>query len=101
MQCDHTVGFGGSPDDTGVTSLDAMIMDGITHNVGAVAYLTRSRHAISVARAVMEHTAHTMLAGKGADRFAVMMGFPNETTITPCILIIEIYILNYRFRTTL
>lgn len=86
MQCDHTVGFGGSPDDLGYTSLDAMIMDGVTHNVGSVAYLRRSKHAISVARKVMEHTSHTLLAGDGADRFAVMMGFDNESLITPGII---------------
>ena len=28
LQCDGTVGFGGSPDETGETTLDAMIMDG-------------------------------------------------------------------------
>lgn len=27
-QCDYTVGFGGSPDENGETTLDAMIMDG-------------------------------------------------------------------------
>lgn len=27
-QCDGTVGFGGSPDEFGETTLDAMIMDG-------------------------------------------------------------------------
>ena len=27
-QCRHTVGFGGSPDESGETTLDAMIMDG-------------------------------------------------------------------------
>lgn len=27
-QCDGTVGFGGSPDEAGETTLDAMIMDG-------------------------------------------------------------------------
>ena len=27
-QCDHTVGWGGSPDENGETTLDAMIMDG-------------------------------------------------------------------------
>jgi len=29
-QCDGTVGYGGSPDETGETTLDAMIMDGYT-----------------------------------------------------------------------
>ena len=27
-QCDRTVGYGGSPDENGETTLDAMIMDG-------------------------------------------------------------------------
>jgi N4-(beta-N-acetylglucosaminyl)-L-asparaginase len=27
-QCDHSVGWGGSPDESGETTLDAMIMDG-------------------------------------------------------------------------
>ena len=27
-QCDGTVGYGGSPDESGETTLDAMIMDG-------------------------------------------------------------------------
>lgn len=30
-QCDGTVGFGGSPDERGETTLDAMIMDGYEH----------------------------------------------------------------------
>ena len=29
-QCDHTVGYGGSPDEMGATTLDAMIMDGVS-----------------------------------------------------------------------
>ena len=33
-QCDFTVGYGGSPDETGETTLDAMVMDGDTMNVG-------------------------------------------------------------------
>ena len=28
-QCKHTVGWGGSPDENGETTLDAMIMDGL------------------------------------------------------------------------
>ena len=27
-QCDRTVGYGGSPDENGETTLDAMMMDG-------------------------------------------------------------------------
>ena len=33
-QCDHSVGYGGSPDEIGETTLDAMVMDGDTLNVG-------------------------------------------------------------------
>ena len=29
IQCDTTVGYGGSPDENGQTTLDAMIMDGL------------------------------------------------------------------------
>lgn len=28
LQCDGSVGYGGSPDETGETTLDAMLMDG-------------------------------------------------------------------------
>lgn len=48
-----------------------------------VGYLRRVKQAISVARAVMEHTAHTLLAGNGATAFAKMMGFPETNLSTP------------------
>uniref|UniRef100_T1JAV2 Uncharacterized protein n=1 Tax=Strigamia maritima TaxID=126957 RepID=T1JAV2_STRMM len=63
LQCDGTVGYGGSPDENGETTLDAMIMDGVTHKAGAVGALRRIKNAISVARHVMEYTDHTMLVG--------------------------------------
>ncbi|XP_077984328.1 N(4)-(Beta-N-acetylglucosaminyl)-L-asparaginase-like isoform X2 [Glandiceps talaboti] len=75
MQCDGTVGYGGSPDEDGETTLDAMIMDGITHDVGAVADLRRIKNAISVARSVMEYTTHTLIVGDQATQFAIEMGF--------------------------
>lgn len=61
QQCDHTVGYGGSPDENGETTLDAMMMDGKTFNVGAVANLRRIKSAISVARKVLEHTSHSVI----------------------------------------
>ncbi|KAK7075228.1 hypothetical protein SK128_013115 [Halocaridina rubra] len=82
LQCDGSVGFGGSPDETGETTLDAMIMDGTTHDVGAVADLRRVKSAISVARMVMEHTTHTLLAGDQATEFALAMGFEEENLTT-------------------
>jgi N4-(beta-N-acetylglucosaminyl)-L-asparaginase len=82
QQCDHSVGFGGSPDEDGETTLDAMIMDGVTHDVGAVGCLKRIKSAISVARKVMEHTLQTFLVGEDATRFAVEMGFKEESLQT-------------------
>ncbi|KAK0609416.1 asparaginase [Immersiella caudata] len=82
-QCDGTVGYGGSPDETCETTLDAMIMDGTTMKSGAVAGLRRVRDAISVARHVLEHTAHSLLVGDHATRFAVENGFREEDLATP------------------
>ncbi|XP_037382369.1 N(4)-(beta-N-acetylglucosaminyl)-L-asparaginase [Talpa occidentalis] len=81
-QCDGTVGFGGSPDEFGETTLDAMIMDGTTMNVGAVGGLRRIKNAIGVARKVLEHTTHTLLVGESATKFAESMGFINEDLST-------------------
>ncbi|XP_053400827.1 N(4)-(Beta-N-acetylglucosaminyl)-L-asparaginase-like [Mercenaria mercenaria] len=80
--CRHTVGFGGSPDESGETTLDAMIMDGTTHNVGAVGGLRRIKQAISVARKVLDNTDHTLLVGDAATQFAVEMGFMEENLTT-------------------
>jgi N4-(beta-N-acetylglucosaminyl)-L-asparaginase len=77
-QCDGTVGPGGSPDEACETTLDALIMDGSTLNSGAVAGLRRIRRAISAARAVMQYTRHSLLAGDLATRFAVEMGVGEE-----------------------
>ena len=52
-----------------------MIMDGTTMKSGAVAALRRIKNAISVARFVLEHTTHTLLAGELATEFAISNGF--------------------------
>ena len=54
----------------GRNELDASIMDGRNRAAGAVAGLTRTRHPISAARAVMERSRHVMLIGEGAEAFA-------------------------------
>ncbi|XP_075919666.1 N(4)-(beta-N-acetylglucosaminyl)-L-asparaginase-like [Petromyzon marinus] len=81
-RCDGSVGYGGSPDERGETTLDAMIMNGDTFDVGAVADLRRVKDAIGVARAVMEHSEHTLLVGESASKFALEMGFPEEDLST-------------------
>lgn len=81
-QCDGTVGYGGSPNEKGETTLDAMIMDGRTMNVGAVASLREIKDAIAVARHVLENTRHTLLVGEQATEFAVQMGFKREPLST-------------------
>ncbi|MCW5574188.1 MAG: isoaspartyl peptidase/L-asparaginase [Steroidobacteraceae bacterium] len=58
----------------GRNELDAAIMDGATQKAGAVAGVTRTRHPVSLARAVMERSPHVMLAGEGADRFSAERG---------------------------
>ena len=75
------VGFGGSPNSIGETTLDAMMMWGPTHDVGAVGCLKRVKRAISVARKVMESTQHTLMVGDDATRFASSQGF-EETSLT-------------------
>ncbi|XP_062132810.1 putative N(4)-(beta-N-acetylglucosaminyl)-L-asparaginase GD10667 [Drosophila sulfurigaster albostrigata] len=83
LQCDHAVGGGGSPDELGDTTLDALVMDGATMNVGAVAGLQGIKDAIQVARHVMERTSHTLLVGNSASEFAKSMGFRPESLVTP------------------
>jgi beta-aspartyl-peptidase (threonine type) len=59
---------------TGRNELDASIMEGAGLRAGAVAGVTRTRHPITLARAVMEKSPHVMLAGEGADTFAQQQG---------------------------
>jgi len=82
LQCDGTVGYGGSPDEDGETTLDAMIMDGNNLDVGAVGCLRNIKSVMRVARKVLDHTTHTLLVGEKATQFAVNMGFKEETLST-------------------
>ena len=77
----QSVGKGGLPDRDGNVTLDACIMN--KHgDCGSVVYLQNITHAVSVARKVMEDTPHVMLAGKGAEQFAVSIGLKRENLLT-------------------
>ena len=77
----QSVGLGGLPDRDGNVTLDACIMDS-KGNYGAVVYLQNILHPISVARKVMEDTPHVILAGKGAEQFAISEGFEPINLLT-------------------
>ena len=77
----QSVGKGGLPDRDGNVTLDACIMNK-EGNCGSVVYLQNIVHAVSVARKVMEETPHVMLAGKGAEQFAVSIGLKTENLLT-------------------
>ena len=77
----QTVGKGGLPDRDGNVTLDACIMNK-HRDCGSVVYLQNITHAVSVARKVMEDTPHVMLAGKGAEQFAVSIGLKRENLLT-------------------
>src|SRR5262245_14702859 len=58
----------------GHVQLDAGLMDGRTLQVGAVAGVQQVAHPIRLARAVLERSAHHLLIGQGAERFARSQG---------------------------
>lgn len=78
-----TVGYGGLPNAEGIVELDAAIMDGTRHRAGAVCGLRGVKHAISVARLVLEKTTHTTIGGIGLQEFARNMGYHPEQLLTP------------------
>jgi beta-aspartyl-peptidase (threonine type) len=69
-------GRGAVADRDGGVTLDATIMDGSTRATGAVAAVEKVTSAIAAARRVMEATPHVLLAGAGADAFALAAGVP-------------------------
>jgi L-asparaginase / beta-aspartyl-peptidase len=55
----------------GTHEMDASIMNGIDKTSGAVAGIKGVKNPISLARKVMEQTEHVLLAGNGAQEFAI------------------------------
>ena len=77
-----SVGYGGYPNEDGVVQLDAAIMSGPDHRVGAVAGLEGIANPISLARKVLERTQHVLLVGQGAQQFALKTGFQKTNLLT-------------------
>jgi N4-(beta-N-acetylglucosaminyl)-L-asparaginase len=79
---DTSVGYGGLPNEKGIVQLDASFMDGKTYSAGAVACLENIKTPSSVAKLVMQHTDHVLIAGAGALEFAKAWGFQEENILT-------------------
>jgi L-asparaginase / beta-aspartyl-peptidase len=67
-------GCGAALNAAGEIELDAAIMDGSSLRAGAVTGVRTVRNPVSLARAVMEHTPHVLLAGDGAEAIARSRG---------------------------
>lgn len=80
-ETNSTVGYGGNPDEDGIVTLDACIMDW-KGNAGSVAGVEKIRHVISLAKTVMQKTDHVMLVGNGAKKFALENNFKEENLLT-------------------
>lgn len=88
MEDDGTfnAGHGSCLTAAGTVEMDASIMDGAQRRGGGAAVVSTVRNPILLARAVMLDGRHVLLAGPGADAFALRCGLPatpNEAFITP------------------
>lgn len=72
-------GRGSFLNSAGDIEMDALIMDGATMDLGAVAAVQLVLNPISLARKVMTDCEHNFLVGKGAQIFADSIGFPRCT----------------------
>jgi N4-(beta-N-acetylglucosaminyl)-L-asparaginase len=78
----RNVGLGGLPDRDGRVTLDACIQD---HDgrAGAVAFMQNFENPIKIARKVIKTTPHVMLAGSGAEKWALANGFQHKEVKIP------------------
>jgi beta-aspartyl-peptidase (threonine type) len=68
-------GHGAVFNSQGGNELDAAVMDGRSRNAGAVTGVRHIKNPILLARRVMNESPHVMLAGSGAEEFALSQGF--------------------------
>jgi len=71
-----SVGYGGLPDHDGHVMTDAAYMNGSTLRFGAVMSAENIRNPIRAARALCGRETNCLLAGRGAEQFAVENGLP-------------------------
>lgn len=67
-------GIGSHLNRDGKVQLDAILMDGATLKSGAAAAVERIRNPIRLARLILERSDHMLLAGCGAEQFALEHG---------------------------
>ena len=79
---EHSVGYGGIPNEDGIVELDAGVMDGRTGRGAGVAALRSVRHPSRVAKLLMEQTNRVLVVGEGALKFARANGFAEENLLT-------------------
>jgi N4-(beta-N-acetylglucosaminyl)-L-asparaginase len=79
---DHSVGYGGTPNEDGVVELDASVMHGPTHGAAGVAGLRNIMHPAAVARTIMRRTRHVLMVGDYALKFAKDHGFQEMDLLT-------------------
>jgi beta-aspartyl-peptidase (threonine type) len=76
-------GLGSNRQLDGVQRMDASLMEGRDLRAGAVASIEGVLHPIAAARRVMEDTAHVLIVGEEAAKFAKHMGLAAQTRRGP------------------
>src|SRR5262252_5779480 len=79
---DTSVGYGGLPNEDGVVELDASCIHGPSRRGGSVAAIQGIKTPSNIAKLVLMETDHMMLAGEGAQKFAVRYGHKVEDLMT-------------------
>lgn len=79
---DNSVGYGGLPNEECEVELDASVMHGPSRRAGAVASIKNIKNPAAVAKLVLERTAHILIVGEGAQKFALRHGFKKEDLLT-------------------